>query len=290
MIETGDSAHWRGDSLFAIVPGVCLDAIRPTVKRLNSQNVKANCSTATAEAVFTRLALFAGRDGSCHPYLATIAECLDIQEAAVRRATRVLEEAGILTKTPRLVHGRKVGNQYELHLPRALTRGGLLDGTRVDGGSADRALVDVPYKENKTSSEQDHLYEEESPKTTARVATTAKRARPRNLAFDALVTVCDGDERKTGVEAGKTAAALKQIREAVGPEIPVEDLVKHIEARARRYRVIFSNAPLTPNALAANWSLLGPKSASQQRPEMTPEKRLLAAAYAAQGQGFSDLS
>lgn len=64
-------------------------------------------------------------------------------------------------------------------------------------------------------------------------------------------------EGLTGPEAGRVAAALRDIRGAMPEDITPEALMAEIRTRARRYREKWSGIDLTPTGLAANWSQFG---------------------------------
>jgi hypothetical protein len=85
-----------------------------------------------------------------------------------------------------------------------------------------------------------------------------KGGRPRNLLFDAMLELCEMPlEGLTGSEAGRVAAALRDIRGAMPEGITPEALLAEIRIRARRYRDKWPDIDLTPTGLAANWSQFG---------------------------------
>lgn len=94
----------------------------------------------TAIAVYAALATYADRGESCHPAQATIAEMIGVTEDTVSRVIRRLAERGLVEVTPRLVKGRKVGNDYHLAMVQTGTaRGaGSVDATEPRGDAVPR--------------------------------------------------------------------------------------------------------------------------------------------------------
>lgn len=81
-----------------------------------------------------------------------------------------------------------------------------------------------------------------------------KMPRPRNVAFDALVSATGGNpEQVTPAEGGRVAKALADIR-SVCPSLSPEDLADEIHRRAGIYRRSHPDWSLTPTALASHWS------------------------------------
>jgi hypothetical protein len=74
---------------------------------------------------------------------------------------------------------------------------------------------------------------------------------PRDYAYEALAEVTSTD---MSVGRGSLNAALRDIR-AQEPELASDSflLSAEIHERAKMYRVVFSDAALTPNALAKHW-------------------------------------
>lgn len=67
----------------------------------------------TAIKVLGVLASYADRDGTnCRPLQTTLAHDLQMSVDTIQRAIKRLEQAGIIETTPRLVGGRKIGNNY----------------------------------------------------------------------------------------------------------------------------------------------------------------------------------
>jgi hypothetical protein len=82
--------------------------------------------------------------------------------------------------------------------------------------------------------------------------------RERDLAFEALCEVCSMDwAHLTANERGRTNAALKQLRD-LETEASDEMLAQMIRGHAAAYKVAYVDIPLTPTALASNWSLVIP--------------------------------
>jgi hypothetical protein len=82
--------------------------------------------------------------------------------------------------------------------------------------------------------------------------------RPRDLSFETLCEVCGMDwQHLTANERGRTNAALKQIRD-LEAELSDELLAAAIRGHAVAYRQAYPGIPLTPTALANNWSLVIP--------------------------------
>jgi hypothetical protein len=80
--------------------------------------------------------------------------------------------------------------------------------------------------------------------------------RQRDLSFEALCEVCGLDfEHLTANERGRTNAALKQLRDL---EASFDDdlLARAIRGHAAAYRTAYPGIPVTPTALAANWSIV----------------------------------
>jgi hypothetical protein len=75
--------------------------------------------------------------------------------------------------------------------------------------------------------------------------------RPRNVLLDALATVGGGDP--TQVPAGRWSAVQRCLRDikSVCPEVTVEEIAR----RCQNYRKHYSDAKITPEALAKHWAL-----------------------------------
>lgn len=77
------------------------------------------CHNGVAKSVLAYLANCANQDGEeCYPSIATICERTEHHELAVRKAIRLLAEAGLLEVTPYVLpSGRQGSNRYRLPVP-----------------------------------------------------------------------------------------------------------------------------------------------------------------------------
>jgi hypothetical protein len=80
---------------------------------------------------------------------------------------------------------------------------------------------------------------------------TKSKPRERNALLDALATVGGGDP--TQVPAGRWSAVQRCLRDikSVCPEVTVEEIAR----RCQNYRKHYSDAKITPEALAKHWAL-----------------------------------
>lgn len=92
---SADTVKWWAGHQFGIVPRSCVEAIVAAAEHAP------NVSGPTAVAVFTALAVGAGRDGATNGGQAEAAALLGTNAASVRRVVAtVLEPAGVATRTP----------------------------------------------------------------------------------------------------------------------------------------------------------------------------------------------
>lgn len=112
---SGDRVYWHDGERTARVPIDCVHAIVSQAR--DTERVQ----PATCVAVFTALALHANGSGEgARPKVETIAELLDLSEGQVRRViSSVLVKAGVVSKSPWVVDGRKCGTTYRLTRPQA---------------------------------------------------------------------------------------------------------------------------------------------------------------------------
>lgn len=111
---SGDRVYWHDGERTARVPIDCVRAIVGHAARTD------RVQPATCVAVFTVLALHADGSGEgARPKVSTIAELLGMSEPQVRRCiSSVLIPAGVVSKAPHVVDGRKIGTLYSLRRPR----------------------------------------------------------------------------------------------------------------------------------------------------------------------------
>lgn len=94
-------------------------------------------------------------------------------------------------------------------------------------------------------------------------------ARERDYSYEALAEVTASDP---SVARGQLNAALKAIRDQE-PEVDDYLLSCEIHERAQMYRAVFSNAALTPTALAKHWQrVLAETKRTPRVPEFVPDR------------------
>lgn len=103
----------------------------------------------------------------------------------------------------------------------------------------------------------EELFPEEQP---------APPARKRDYSWEALVEVCGLiTDEITKDERGRVNAALTQLRELQPDDFLLADAIYD---RAKLYRQVYEDMPLTPQALAGNWSQLPAKAEETRKSQV----------------------
>jgi hypothetical protein len=92
-------------------------------------------------------------------------------------------------------------------------------------------------------------------------------SRERDYAFEAFVEVTGADiTALLADERGRINAALKQVRE-LNPGAESYALADEIHAKAKAWREVYPDTPLTPQALTGQWSSIMDKAREKRRSE-----------------------
>jgi len=187
------------------------------------------------------------------PSQKTLAKDTGMGERSVRRHLAVLEETGFIRREKR-------SGTSDLLYPDTPAK--LAAPPRPDLPHPPATVADeVSIEEGSGSEEPSREVEYQHPGPQMNHAHT----RPRDLLWDVF------DEELapavTKNERGRRNAALKQIREALGPDALISDGADELRARIARYRVRFPAVACTETAIASHWSsLAGPNG----RPSSPP--------------------
>ena len=227
---------------------------------------------AALKLVLLSIADRANEDGTCWCGKRDITKRTSLDARTVDRAVSALRQKGLLTvEVGTGLHGT---NTYKVHprqdappAPRPPASCTIPPGTLPSTPRHPDALTPAPRPPNHIEPlfnppitsplpSAGEVVQTDSMKDEAGAKhVTVKTERKRNVAFDALATVCriDPTRRLTPSEASKIGKALSEISAAM-PDVSPENLAIEIQRRAANYRL---NKPpgclLSPPALASNW-------------------------------------
>lgn len=223
----------------------------------------------TAQAVYVRLMLYANhKDGVAWPHQDTLAVEVGVSAPTVRRALGDIEAAGLLIRRPRIVKGRKVGNEYEVVMvpepERASARDPEDEPERAPARATERASArdcharerllegTDPKEQTQTiapaGAERAELALVEPPLLRAE---TTPAVRERDVVWDAVMHACGVDQDAIPKGArGAYNRAVKELKE-------VDATAADIMARAQVFRIRWPDASLTPTALCRRWAECG---------------------------------
>lgn len=228
------------------------------------------CPNATSKLVLLALADKANEDGECWPGMGTVAAMAGISARQVSTHLGRLEDAGLLSRSrARRDNGTMSGYRYHLNVQQKDASTGSAPPVEADrhrkratSGSGASSPPEVQRRNHrKPASAQEPPV---NPQGTLAPDRPARKPRPPDPIFDALVHVCGIDPAELTKSARSAVnSAVKQLRDigATGEEI---------HRRARRHRKQWPDATLTPTSLAKHYAQLGATAAGASPPNGTP--------------------
>jgi hypothetical protein len=183
----------------------------------------------------------ANADDQCFPSRRLLAKQMSCSVASVDRALAELVDAGAIRREHQFIDGRQTVNLYTiLATPAAPVMRGGRTGEEGEGCTGDA--------------------QNESHRNDSHTLATASRKRQPDLLFEALAEACRIPiDRLTATQRGRLNKAVKELRE-------IEATPDLIADAAKRYRTMYPDATLTPQALTGNWANLRP-APRPKRPE-----------------------
>lgn len=192
------------------------------------------------------LANHANEEGVCWPSTETIARQARVTGRRVQQIMAELESQGFITRSKR--EGRS--NLVQVSGVKPASGVGVKPASGGDEAGFRGGVKPA------------------SPRTVSEPSRNLGASRDKDDIFEAVCAVCRLDiEKLTKDERGRVNAAAKQLRD-------VQAEPDEIRARAREYRRIFPNVPLTPQALTGNWQQIAPVKpnvVSERLPEFKME-------------------